>query len=329
LFASIFAIVGNAAYIIQVLNGKIRVAGSAVAHIGFGLMLLGVLISSGKKEVISMNTLGIDYGEQFDLQAKMENVFLQRDRPIQMGSYWLTYFNKFTDRQDTYFEIKYEKKDKVTDTPSESFVLNPYAQINPQMGLISNPSTKHYWSKDIFTFVSSIPDNKSEKGSETEVYKEGTLAIGDTLVTQQALIKLVRLDTHPVHPEYRALSTDIAVGAVLEIQALTGNRALTNNYEAQPIYYIRDEFEHNIPDFVEAIGTKIVFSKILPQEGKVKLEVFEEVKPSDFVILKAIVFPGINILWLGCVVLTIGFILSIIQRFKEGKRVLKKLKVES
>ncbi len=323
LFASVLAIVGNAAYIFQVLKGKIKVAGSAVGHIGFGLMLLGVLISSGKKEVISMNTLGIDYGEQFDLQQKMENVFLQKDRPIQMGAYWLTYFNKFTDRQDTYFEIKYEKKDKITDTPTESFVLNPYAQVNPQMGLISNPSTKHYWTKDIFTFISSVPDNTEKKGDETEVFKEETIAVGDTIVTQQALIILKSLNTSPVHPKYQPLPNDIAVGAVLDV------KTLTTSYTAEPIYFIRNEFEQTIPDFVEELGTKIKFSKVLPKEGKVKLEVFEQVQKSDFVILKAIVFPGINILWLGCIVLTIGFIMSIFQRFSEGKRVLKTIAEKS
>ena len=40
----------------------------------------------------------------------------------------------------------------------------------------------------------------------------------------------------------------------------------------------------------------------------------------DYIILKAIEFPYINLLWLGTFILIIGFVLSIIQRFKEFKR---------
>jgi cytochrome c-type biogenesis protein CcmF len=40
----------------------------------------------------------------------------------------------------------------------------------------------------------------------------------------------------------------------------------------------------------------------------------------DYIILKAIEFPYINLLWLGTLVLLFGFMLSIIQRFKELKR---------
>jgi cytochrome c-type biogenesis protein CcmF len=39
----------------------------------------------------------------------------------------------------------------------------------------------------------------------------------------------------------------------------------------------------------------------------------------DFIVLKAIVFPYINILWLGCIVMTIGILLAIRHRIKRNK----------
>ena len=39
----------------------------------------------------------------------------------------------------------------------------------------------------------------------------------------------------------------------------------------------------------------------------------------DYIILKAIEFPYINLLWGGTVIMIFGFVLSIIQRFKEAK----------
>ena len=40
----------------------------------------------------------------------------------------------------------------------------------------------------------------------------------------------------------------------------------------------------------------------------------------DYIILKAIEFPYINLLWGGTLIMIFGFTLSIFQRFKEAKR---------
>ena len=52
-FAVIYSIIANAFYIWKVQKGKIMKAGSPVAHAGFMLMLLGMLISSGNKKIIT------------------------------------------------------------------------------------------------------------------------------------------------------------------------------------------------------------------------------------------------------------------------------------
>ena len=61
IFASVYAVVGNVAYLWLGLKGKLKAAGATVAHIGFGMVLLGILISSGKKTVLSWNTTGVSH----------------------------------------------------------------------------------------------------------------------------------------------------------------------------------------------------------------------------------------------------------------------------
>jgi cytochrome c-type biogenesis protein CcmF len=56
---SVFAIIANLSYIWIGLKGNLKLSGPSVAHFGFGLMLLGILISSSKKEILSYNTNGI------------------------------------------------------------------------------------------------------------------------------------------------------------------------------------------------------------------------------------------------------------------------------
>jgi cytochrome c-type biogenesis protein CcmF len=77
LFAAIYTVVANGFYIWAGVNGKMKVAGASVAHLGFGLMLVGILISSSKKQVLSYNTSGINL--KFDPASKeksMENITL-------------------------------------------------------------------------------------------------------------------------------------------------------------------------------------------------------------------------------------------------------------
>ena len=38
-----------------------------------------------------------------------------------------------------------------------------------------------------------------------------------------------------------------------------------------------------------------------------------------FIIMKAIIFPGINILWIGCILMIIGSVLAIRKRLKQAK----------
>jgi cytochrome c-type biogenesis protein CcmF len=56
---AVYSLVANAAYIWLGMNGKLKLSGGSVAHVGFGMVLLGILISSSKKEILSHNTSGI------------------------------------------------------------------------------------------------------------------------------------------------------------------------------------------------------------------------------------------------------------------------------
>jgi cytochrome c-type biogenesis protein CcmF len=76
-------VLANLFYIIQVLQWKAIKWGGSVAHIGFGLMVLGILLSSYNKRVISINRLGVEFemGKATDAENKKEsreNVLLFR-----------------------------------------------------------------------------------------------------------------------------------------------------------------------------------------------------------------------------------------------------------
>ena len=314
LFTAIYTIIANLNYLLVVLSGKVKIAGGSVAHVGFGLMLVGILLSCGKQEVISLNTLGIDYGEDFDEENKRENVLLYKDKAIQMNEYWVTYVGDSVAEPNTYYKVKYELKENEKDLAKEEFTLFPNAQINPNMGLIANPDTRHYWTKDIFTHVSSVRD-KAKQNEISEDFKEISLAVGDTAITSGSFVILKGINPNPTSLTYTPQQGDVAAGATLEIIDILGKK-----YSAEPIYYIRDNIENFVDAEVDEVNMSIKFQKILPKEGKVQLGLIERNEPAEFIIMKAIVFPYINVLWLGCFVMVIGFFISMRHRVVQGRR---------
>src|SRR5690606_25441800 len=62
-FTIIFTIIANIVYLINNQKGKVKKAGASVTHFGFGLMLLGVLLSGYGKRIISLDQSGkvMDY----------------------------------------------------------------------------------------------------------------------------------------------------------------------------------------------------------------------------------------------------------------------------
>jgi cytochrome c-type biogenesis protein CcmF len=74
----------------------------------------------------------------------------------------------------------------------------------------------------------------------------------------------------------------------------------------------------NIPDSNEDLGVRISFVNIHPQENKFELAI--ETAPKDYIIMKAIEMPMINVLWLGTLVLMVGFSMATYRRYKEFRR---------
>ena len=62
-----------------------------------------------------------------------------------------------------------------------------------------------------------------------------------------------------------------------------------------------------------SIRTKIEVATVSGQH--IGLNVYER----EFVIMQAIVFPGINVLWIGCVLMALGSFMAIRQRVRRAK----------
>ena len=306
LFSGVFAVLANGFYMVRELKGNLSLSGGSLSHIGFGLMLVGILISQHKQQVISWNLEGIEFGEEFEEKENLENVLLLKDRPTRMGAYMITYKGENIKGVNHYYHVEYVKSDEETGEIIDSFTLKPNAQINPKMGLVANPSTKRYIHEDIFTHVTSVPD-RSESEPETE--SEHTIAIGDTFFTSKHYIVLEALVPNPDVDSLTFSDQRLGVGAKLAIKGFDGS-----DYSAMPIYLIDMADGNRVSvynDFVNKIGLEFQINKILADEKKVIITALESEPANDFIIMKAIIFPYINLVWLGSITMFAGFMLSI------------------
>jgi cytochrome c-type biogenesis protein CcmF len=316
MFSSIFAAVANFNYITHALGGKIRKAGASVAHIGFGLIMLGVLISTSKKDIISQNTSGTDLKSLGEKISNNDNILLTQGDTLPMGNYYVTYKGRRAEGINIYFDVDYFTKEN--NTYKKEFTLSPLLQTNPRMGNVPEPDTRHFLTFDIYTHVTyallESPMDKQESKDEYTAAKNVPMKKGDTIYSSRAIIIFDSLSTKFDKSKYNLHADDIAVLAhirVIDINAKT--------YAANPVFVIHENSIQPIPAKVDEMGLQFMFWKVDPHDGKIEISVQEkQSNVRDFIVMQAMIFPYINILWMGCIIMFIGTLMAIVERVRKS-----------
>ena len=317
-FAAVYAVVANSVYIWAGLKGKMKAAGASVAHIGFGLVLLGILISSANKTVLSYNTTGMSPLKMGDAESPLENITLIKGVATDMGKYMVTYLGDTLNTRNAkrYYQIDFARKDG-----KEKFSLYPDIIENNkgQEGVTPNPDARHYWNKDIFTYLTFLGDPSKIKAQDTTTFRSNYVKVGDTVFYSRGMIVVDKVIVNPNTGKYNFSPTDTALALSMSVISKEGNR-----YTAMPVLQVTNGRANLIADTVMAQSLVLQFSQVKDQhEGKLEIGVRETSGVLDFVTLKAYEFPFINVLWLGILVMVAGLIMSIVYRTRHGKTTTK------
>lgn len=329
-FGGLYTLMANAKILSEAIKGKWKLAGSAVAHIGFGLLVVGALIAAATNKVVSINNTGVGYGPEFEKQKNKseDNILLYQNTPVKMDKYTVTYLSDSIVAPNHYFKVNYKIIDEKTGKVTEEFNLLPTAQVNPKMGLVASPSTRHYLFHDIYTHVSMANIKEAEAGAEEDDHAHGeeddksyepakteTAKIGDTIRYKNGVIILKGLNRQAKLQNMPLAKGDVAVGAMLEIHQLDGK-----TFNSEPVFLIKGQNRYDFSKTVDKAGLKLRFANILPDDGKVELMIYEK-KPiaKPYIVMKAIEFPYINFFWAGTIIMIIGFFMSIRRRSAELK----------
>jgi cytochrome c-type biogenesis protein CcmF len=319
---SLFAVLGNLDYIIQYLRKNWKLAGPSIAHIGFGLVILGAVISAGHKTIISENNNGIRLELLNEEFKNNENIMLHQHDTVQMGPYYLTFVNDTMKGHIAYYQIDYlEKKEDGSFT--KSFTLYPKLITNDRMGNVPEPSTKHYFHKDVFTHVTYVDlakvkaksDPQQASMQQEKERQHFTLEKGDTIFGTSFFI---------VFQGFEALSDIDHVDESQPLSVTLRGLFLVQDFKKsidtiRPIYEVKDNMLRTEKDYSEKFGIEMEVEKILDDK---QIEVaMREVKSENenFIIMQAIIFPGINILWSGCFLMVFGTFFAVVRRLGQRK----------
>ena len=316
LWASFYTVIANATYIYKVMKGNLKAAGASITHVGFGLMLIGILISASKKELLSINSTGINIAGLKDVKGgeenPLENVTLIHGIPTPMGKYVVTYEgdSNVVKNDRVYFKIKFERKDTATNEVVEQFKIYPNAFLvkgDEGMNLSSNPGSRHYVTNDVFVYITSWLN--PDKAKDTASFQNYWVKAGDTVFYSNGYVIVKEIIT-----ANKQDNADLPVVDSAWLSDLVINSKDGRSYLAQPAYFIKDSQPSVKMDTVFAQNLILNVNRV--SGDKVELAIKESGAVMRYITLKAFRFPYINVLWVGTIMMTFGFMISMYRRFR-------------
>ena len=314
--AAVYAIIANASYIWLGVKGNIKRSGGSVAHVGFGLLLAGILISSSKKEILSYNSSGIPvfFGNE-SKEAPGENLTLIKGMRTDMGKYWVTYEKDSAHPKKPlwFYYVQFDAKNG-----KEKFTLTPNAFVNYKgnEGLMANPDSRHYWDHDVFTYITSLPD--PEKNQDTASFRPQSVTVGDTLFYSKGYAVLESLTSRDNIPQPGFDPRDSASVASLKVYAKTGSE-----YTLQSLLINKGGNYLTSPDTLTAENLVVQLQKV---SGNIaELGIKESNTIMQYLTLKAYKFPFINLVWLGTLIMVTGFFIAMFRRIQTNRSSLRKI----
>jgi cytochrome c-type biogenesis protein CcmF len=177
----------------------------------------------------------------------------------------------------------------------------------------SNPDTKHYLHKDIFTHVANLPKIELDKEYAQQVedsltYVDYDLAVGETFMIRDSFTlsdldstftrnyeaKLISLQRNATHPEYQPQEGDISAGALIEVYTPD------STYQLRPSLVLRGQMLFSFPDQIGKLTMKAkleeeVFDQLLTVEQDLNYQAFQVKQGETIQVGEYIVqFAGFN-----------------------------------
>ncbi len=364
LFAGWFAVIGNGTALIKLIRKNPALTGGAVTHIGFGVLLIGILASSVYTEplldeLVRNHNQRVMAGEVFDEEGfpvtqGIELFQLEINKPSLINDkYMVTYEGyELSDSprlgQQTY-TLKFEPVDG-----SPAFYMYPI--VYPMLTTLGpdniewsvEPHVRSGLLSDIYLYVSGSqyverqnenylkrnraaglqPVSDSEEGAEDEIQKI-ELKSGESVQSGPFTISFKNFV--PASAESVPENTQIGIRALLNIE----HEPSGTIYEVEPLFAVYTEngesFTYSPPLHVEQWNFDVQFTSIIPDADAIEISIagLDEDFEEEWIVVVAEQKPFVSVVWLGTFMLMAGFSISIMRHWKREKRASDKYKLEN
>ncbi len=285
-----FTVVSNLDYLIAFARANLRSAASVFSHVGFGLMIVGILASGLNKEYLSSNPFVMDgLIEGASSESMRNNLLLFKNEPMQMGPYEVTYTRDTMNNLTRTYTVEYVRRNEEGKV-AEAFALRPNVLYDKSFTKIaaSNPATKHYLHKDIFTHIASLPQVEMDfdlkrRREDSLNYRQLILPMTgavsfvdtvqlrdrDTFVLRPYTARLESVTRRPIHPEYSPEPNDLAIGARVALRRSGEDTVIY----AEPAVALRGQFLYQYPAEINTWSVKVrlaetAFESVFVPEGE-------------------------------------------------------------
>jgi len=181
------------------------------------------------------------------------------------------------------------------------------------MGLAASPSIKRDVTKDLYAHVVNRLSREDVEWNEPEEFEVGP---GVQFFLNDYVARVDRLERLTSVEGIDLGERDVAVKAVIIAEGEN------EEYVAEPLFIIKDNMAARIPDEISDLGVRLTLLNIYPEKNTFLLSA--ETRQKDWIILKAMEKPLINILWLGTLVLMAGFTIATMRRYEEFRKMRSK-----
>jgi cytochrome c-type biogenesis protein CcmF len=219
--AGYYTMIANLDYIKSILKGNFKLASSAIAHLGFGMMVIGTLSSGLNQKPISSNPF-VFKGLFSDEDVK-KYVQLIKGKPLFSQGYFITYNSDTLIGRERFYDIHFRQVNDSLKTLDE-FNLRPNALYANDFTKIAayNPDTKHLLHKDIFTAVMKVPaaiESAEEAKNIEDSLKYTTYEFAQDKVLEDSnfVLKILRTTYNPTNKEYLKNTHESGVGISMSV----------------------------------------------------------------------------------------------------------------
>jgi cytochrome c-type biogenesis protein CcmF len=291
-FSSVFTLIINAEIAFRVVKGNFRMVGAYVAHIGIAVFLLGVIGSA--------------------VYSKEQNVDLVRGQKTNVFGYDLTftgYRPLETDAKKFAFSVK------INDGNSERIIKPVMYQSEMNGGLMREPDILAGLAKDVY--ISPLGYDETDGGHSHDA-KTAVLSLNDEKEIGPAKIKYLEF----IPPDMSAMANggDFQMGTKL---AITVNG---KTVEKSVVLKLVNRNLENVPVEIPELGLTVQVVNIEKETKAATVAITDHAQAQaavpaekkEVLSVAASIKPFVSFVWIGVLIMVIGFVISMIRRLRES-----------